>query len=311
MKKIIFSLVFSALLLTACTQEKDTENKKESSNANQSSASSAVEEEENTTQANELTEENSSTENDDNPPQEIDLDEVYYSYIEENLVSEYGVSVLNKEEFDTVMGTPPDYSSWSGIVSADIYEDTYEGKDVKNLLVLRFDDTDEVPCLYVEIYGYDEKVKKLDSFEIITDEYMIEFDAGWNGENIAISYTYHYNYVSSKYGSINILLSPKGAGFISPVIYLADVHSVGAYNRLFNVYTDKTYFETDKGVGDDADESLKILEEDLKELGITDYEIEKSDDYLTCTFNHSENLCKYDIYSESIDYTGLRDRVGN
>ena len=237
----------------------------------------------------------------------IDYEKIYYDFIENELVSKYGLSNLNSIDLD--YSAPPNYNDWYGIISGEIFN--INGNC--NLLTVALKEIDGIPHFILDLYGYNEKVYLIDSFDKQMSADTIRFNTGWNEEYFSITYWHHFNYVSSNYGMCNTILTIENNGF-NPVFSLNYSHWMGGGVFINNSLSEKTYFQTDDGSSDGLSEGIKLIEGDLSSIGISNYEINREIDPESFSYNinFTKEICDFSIYEEDgkpKDYTELRSHI--
>lgn len=256
----------------------------------------------------------------------IDYEEIYYSYIENELLPQYGLAEL---------AVTRDYSSNTthtnllGIVSAAIYDFCDDGTE--ELLVLTREKTDDVmSAYYLNLYQYTgSKVELLDRIE--TEEYSIHAggEHGDSFEMIIAGNAVYQQLRTSRYGSSGpdantteyTIIDVNGYKFNK---YQYSVNPVNVVDKSLN-----TILHHDKIICADLDFSDGCTECGLN-TSITDAENairqklnEIAFPYSSCTLssenglalnigvNENMKICDYSSYQkfETIDYTKLRDHI--
>lgn len=241
--------------------------------------------------------------NKNNSHEIIDYNDLYYRFIQDELITEHGMSSLEQMDIDN--SAPPDYSNYCGIISADIHN---INNDV-NLLTIRLETIEDSPHLILDLYEYNSTIHLIDSYNIEMPDYTIGFEVSWSDDCIYISNWYHYNYVSSTFGSYDTILSINDGQF-TPVFNLLNSWHAGGYNLIRDTISGNTYYEADGGSFNGLSDGIELIDEDLSDIGFTNFEVSCDSNPESFHFNviATQQVCRYDVYADSqIDYTNLRD----
>lgn len=240
--------------------------------------------------------------------QEVSND-VYYQYIESELIPEYGLADLSVPETD--FNNEPNYSGINGIISAYIKEFDNE----KYLITVRFSDSSDIRHLVLDMYNYQNgSVNKVDTYDAEISDYMMGFNVGCIDNYIFMNYYNHFNYVSSRYDNNWFVLEINSTGF-NKSFSLNYSHGANGYTWIRNSFSeDKTYFLTENGDGNGLDKAIEEIKADLNAIGLNSYNISADLDPESFIFEiiNTDNISEYSLYDQkAIDYTDLRSHLSS
>lgn len=232
------------------------------------------------------------------------FDDLYYKFIESELIPEYGLADLIVPETD--YNNEPNYSGINGIISAYIKEFDNE----KYLITVRFSDSSDIRHLVLDMYNYQNgSVNKVDTYDAEISDYMMGFNVGCIDNYICMNYYNHFNYVSSRYDNNWFVLKINSTGFTKS-FSLNYSHGANGYTWIHNSFSeDKTYFLTENGDGNGLDKAIEEIKADLNAICLNSYNISADLDPESFIFEiiNTDNISEYSLFDQkAVDYTDLR-----
>lgn len=249
-----------------------------------------------------------------------DVNDIFYSYIESDLIPLYGLSEMHTESCEYTQ--EPNYSGLYGIVSAAIKQIGTE----KYMVTVRLDKQEEISYMIFELYRYsDSKIEKIDTYNFKLEDiyetasynkYTYLFNIGWSDDYLCFE-SYHYVYRSDRGGISYHILTVDKEGFKDNYELFERYNTPvnGGYTAFYN--NNRNYIEVTNGLVDENEVSAAIeaIKKDIEAAEFYNYRIsraEGSDALIDFKIEYDEDILSYSLYDQIInDYTDLRSHVNS
>lgn len=246
----------------------------------------------------EITEEPTTIEISAEPDKYSETEKMYYSFIAENLIPEYGLASMDKftqSESDEKYMDFVIPSQTLGVVSADISDYTGDGKE--DMLAVIYDESEENYDWKIRLYSYDD-----------TDVYMIDEYVASYGKFFLFNETYfslqkvnerlviHSKYTPIEGGASDyIILGTSESGFIEETAISSYYYgSIGFY-----MDGEKIEFDAQEGLKEKEYETAYIdygcaeIKKKLNELQLNYTSMNCTSHELTINFDNAEQITLY------------------
>lgn len=233
-----------------------------------------------------------------------DITDIYYRYIETDLIPIYGLAELTVPEVD--YDNTPDYSEINGLFSAFIKEIDSQ----QYLITVRYDASLEKPHLILEMYSYaNDSIKKIDALDQELSDWMVSSNIGLIDDHLCFDWNYAYRLRYSHFGGESIIITITENGFLKE-FSLYDTHRDGGYLSLYNKFSDKEYYSTEGGSYPDINDAISLIKNDLTMLSENNYEISFENGSFIFNLNYDRMLAEYNMYNQlAADLTDLRSHL--